>query len=89
MSQDRPEMQTITGELDPEVIFELRREAHRTGVPAAEIMRNYLVTQGMDIPSMSLDGVYAVTPDFDAELVGLLNYEQAKAREERGEGDDQ
>lgn len=89
MPKRRPEPQKATVPIDPDFMLEVRHLAHRSGVPAAEVMRNFLATVDQDLPSMSMDGCVAVAPDFDAELAGLLKYEQAMDRQCRERGDDQ
>lgn len=88
MSKRHPEPQKVTSSLDPEFMLEIRHFAYRSGVPAAEVMRNFLASVDQDVPSLSMDGCMAVAPDFDAELAGLLKYEEAIDRQSRERGDD-
>lgn len=76
----RPEPQSITTPLDPAIMRGVREDAYRAGVPAAEVLRNLLVTDGIEIASMRLDGCVAVSADFDAELAALIKYETDRER---------
>lgn len=78
MPKRRPEKKSAHAPLNPALMLQIRHLAHRSGIPAAEVMRNHLVTDGIETPSLPIDGLVADTPDFDAELVGLLNYEKAR-----------
>lgn len=48
-----------------------------TGIPAAEIIRNWLSTTAVAMDHITIDGVTAVAPDLDAELAALLDQEGA------------
>lgn len=89
MPKREPEPKKDSIPLDRDFMLDVRYEAHRSGVPVAEVMRNFLATIDQDVPSLSMDGSVAVAPDFDAELAGLLKYEEAKDRHARESGDDQ